>query len=1112
MQGMLRIGATSSLLTTGELATNYDGVFDLNGFDQMVGQLSAPAKSVDNASGFITNTATAINTLTVGNGYDGDMTYGGVIQYNVALTKNGLGELMLTGANTFNGATLINAGALRLTHANGNVLDGLLNTSSLTMANGTALHLRTGTGAGLLTLKGTSGTVLTLGGNNILSVEVGGGGGTGIALNSGARALVLGTVTVNVYGTSTGSTDPSIVIRAPSGGLLNTNGSSGNFVLGKVYNNTDFVVTGLTQTDTLVQLNTEARAALTAAYWVGGFSREWAASGAGISNWAGDVTGTVSGLVPGPTTDVFLSAQNRIGQDDMVLGANMTIQSLTINSTSGDPVVLKGDDGKTLTITAANAITADAGAGSSFLQSKLSLSAPVATITVNSANPLEIDGPISGTAITKAGTGTLVLATTNAYTGPTVIAEGTLKIGADNALPILSDLDFGSSDRTAPGTTAGTLDLSDHSTTVLNLNVFTNSATAVNQIAIGSGQVLQVDGVFTMGPNVATANTATKLTISGAGTLQVGTPSSPTFANFIVGGSTASNFGNAATLDMSGLANFYANLGSGTFSVGDTADSAGGGAGNSTLSLAVNSTIIAAVFSTDSAHFSASGNNQRVNLGSGANEIDANTLNLGITANRGQGSLGYAAGNTTGTLKVRALDAVGRATMNAAYGNSQTGASPTETVDLTGHDADLLLSTLNIGGRTAAAGGSSTGIFRFDQGVLDVTGIMIGDRRITTSTSTGAATGTLDLLGGDVTVGDGGITIGTNASTVASNTANGTVNIGGTANVTVGETGGTSIVLGRSTTAGSVANATLNVTGTSQLSVAGDIVEAPGAGNAAIVSTLTLNGGTLNVGGHNLGTATETINNLNFQSGTLRSVGSINGTGGLTKTTSGTLIVEGTNSYAGATDINAGTLLVRGSINGSVVNVNDTGILGGAQGLGPATTGVVTVNTGGTLAPGEAPGTTGVLTTLGDLTFEDGATFKLEINGTTAGTGYDQQVVTGNTLISSTDTVLTLGGTYDLGATGDIFTIILNSGGMTTMAGFANAPNGSIITASNGQSYQISYFDDASTAAFELSGGNDVSLLAANIPEPSSLSFLAGSLGLAFGFQRFRRRKAFRLG
>src|SRR5262249_53541922 len=162
------------------------------------------------------------------------------------------------------------------------------------------------------------------------------------------------------------------------------------------------------------------------------------------------------------------SAQTATGENNMILAANMTIQSLTMNSTSGDPVVLN-DDGHTLTITANNAITADAGAGSTTLRNALTLTAPVATITVNSSNPLEIDGSISGSAITKAGTGTLVLAGVNTFSGPTLITQGTLKSGADNTLPALSDLDFGSSSATTPGVTAGTLDLSDHGVHVLNV-------------------------------------------------------------------------------------------------------------------------------------------------------------------------------------------------------------------------------------------------------------------------------------------------------------------------------------------------------------------------------------------------------------------------------------------------------------------------------------------------------------------------------------------------------------------------------------------------------------------------------------------------------------------
>ncbi|MDB6076167.1 MAG: Autotransporter-associated beta strand repeat protein, partial [Verrucomicrobiaceae bacterium] len=85
-QGWLRAGATNTMPLTGALSTTGGGVFDLNGFDLAVGKLSSPSASNASGSGYITNTSTQLQTLTVGNGGvagSGDSTYGGVIQYNV---------------------------------------------------------------------------------------------------------------------------------------------------------------------------------------------------------------------------------------------------------------------------------------------------------------------------------------------------------------------------------------------------------------------------------------------------------------------------------------------------------------------------------------------------------------------------------------------------------------------------------------------------------------------------------------------------------------------------------------------------------------------------------------------------------------------------------------------------------------------------------------------------------------------------------------------------------------------------------------------------------------------------------------------------------------------
>ena len=65
-------------------------------------------------------------------------------------------------------------------------------------------------------------------------------------------------------------------------------------------------------------------------------------------------------------------------------------------------------------------------------------------------------------------------------------------------------------------------------------------------------------------------------------------------------------------------------------------------------------------------------------LGSGTNELNANTINLG-GGGRSLASLDF--NGLAGTVKIRGLDAVGRSTMNVSNGSFNTGAIPTGTVD-----------------------------------------------------------------------------------------------------------------------------------------------------------------------------------------------------------------------------------------------------------------------------------------------------------------------------------------------------------------------------------------------------------------------------------------------
>jgi autotransporter-associated beta strand protein len=98
--------------------------------------------------------------------------------------------------------------------------------------------------------------------------------------------------------------------------------------------------------------------------------------------------------------------------------------------------------------------------------------------------------------------------------------------------------------------------------------------------------------------------------------------------------------------------------------------------------------------------------------------------------------------------------------------------------------------------------------------------------------------------------------------------------------------------------------------------------------------------------------------------------------GSLVKTGTGALLLSGASSYTGATTVNAGTLIVNGSIASSAVTVN-----AGAMLAGTGTVGATTIASGATFAPGNSPGT---MTINGNLAFQSGAIYLVQVNSSTA--------------------------------------------------------------------------------------------------------------------------------
>jgi autotransporter-associated beta strand protein len=176
-------------------------------------------------------------------------------------------------------------------------------------------------------------------------------------------------------------------------------------------------------------------------------------------------------------------------------GNSSTTFSGIIQNGSGAVALTKAGTGS-LSLTGANTYTGittvSAGTlsiGSGSTTGSISNSSNVTnngTLTFNRSNTYTYSGIISGTgAVTKSGAGTLTLSGTNTYTGATSISEGTLRLGAANAVPNTSNVILGGGTLSTGATTgfnetAGTLLLSVDATIALGTGLhslnFANSS------------------------------------------------------------------------------------------------------------------------------------------------------------------------------------------------------------------------------------------------------------------------------------------------------------------------------------------------------------------------------------------------------------------------------------------------------------------------------------------------------------------------------------------------------------------------------------------------------------------------------------------------------------
>jgi autotransporter-associated beta strand protein len=479
----------------------------------------------------------ASRTVTV-NG--GNLTVGGVISgSSFSLTKAGAGSLTLSGANTYTGGTTLSAGTLNINSASA------IGSGSFTISGGT--------------LNNTSGSSVTLSTNNAQTWN-GDFAFTGTNdLNLGNGAVTLGasrTVTVNGGILTVGG-----IISGSSLGLTKAGG--GTLILGGVntYTGATTVSGGTLQTSAADRMSDSSAISVSsgATFALGG--NETVASISGAGNYSlgantltfGDTSNqTVSGMISGTgalvksgSGSITLSSSNsysggttisvgtiRIGHDNALgsgslkLGVSGTTATITFSSTDATDRsisnVLTAFAGSSWNTTFGSAGTGNLTFGNT---TSVTLGA-VRTFTVNNswtsfANAFT--GASDG--ITKAGTGTLMLAGNNTYTGATTINTGTLQIGNGGATGSLS---------------------SSSAITVNGTLVFNRSGDVVQGTNFSSASISGTGSLVQNGAGTLTLNAAN--TYSGGTTLNTGT--------LVIGNTTAAGTGTITQSSGSSLLKF----------------------------------------------------------------------------------------------------------------------------------------------------------------------------------------------------------------------------------------------------------------------------------------------------------------------------------------------------------------------------------------------------------------------------------------------------------------------------------------------------------------------------------------------------------------------------
>lgn len=395
---------------------------------------------------------------------------------------------------------------------------------------------------------------------------------------------------------------------------------------------------------------------------------------------------------------------------------------------------------------------------------------------------------------------------------------------------------------------------------------------------------------------------------------------------------------------------------------------------------------------------------------------------------------------SAGTLNIRNGQALGTpnstlvqdgATLELQNGITVSG----ESLDLGNFDSDGLgtVATLRNISRTSTWGGS---ISLNSHAKIDVAGTLL---------VSGVVKGTdgIEFEAGELLTKSGGGILefsGTNTYTAFTEVVGGTLRIRNSS--ALGSTvAGTKVVSGATL---ALQEALIGGNESIAVLVGNEPLELNGTGVSSLGALRNVAGGNSWAGPVTLATTS----NVGVSNGSLVLSGRVIGTGGLTKVGTGPLTYTGNeiNTYSGPTQVNAGALLVNKIINTSPITVSNQATLGGN-----GTTKGVTVQNG-TINPGSLGSTTAILRSQATVNFDANSNFDVTINGATAGTNFDQLLVTiGDANLNGANLHVNGNG----GAVNGTFTILQAVGGVNGT--FNGLPENSEFLLANGVRMRINY-------------------------------------------------------